>query len=277
MSILTFNMSVSDREAVATNTDPFQIMPATTNYLFDGSINKYIGCNNPKILLHMNYITRVFGEESIANMSKVRSSLKQYRKLGEKLGTKNILIHAPYTVKEWENLKNGMQVIAEEIAHQGFVAHIEVPAWSKDMQEFMNQDLKQDPKIYLVTYIDEILKYESLFPNHSLKLVMDTAHLFANGCKSKEDFEFLFDKYRPWMEYVHLNGNKNAIFKTDAHVPIYNAESKLRCWQDVAKLCSTGFICIAEVTKVGSTWKKWEDFATEFGYKLVKKNDEYMY
>ena len=210
-------------------------------------------------------------------MSKVRGSLKQYRKLGDKLGTKNILIHSPFTVKEWENLKNGMQVISEEIATKGFIAHIEIPSWSKDMQLFMNPDLKQDPKKYLSEYFDEILKYESLFPNNSLRLVMDTAHLFANGCQTKEDFEFIFNKYKHYITYVHLNGNKNPVFKTDTHVPIFSSEDRIRCWMDISRLCNKGFVCIAEITKIGSTWKKWEDYANEFGYKLVNKNEEYMY
>lgn len=285
MSILSFNLSVTDKKNLSSITDPFQIMPATTNYLKDTSINNYLPSNNDKIILHLNYITRIFGDISIENDSKVRGSLQQYCKLADKLGTKNILVHGPYTVKEYENLSHGMSIIYEELIQTNKVVHIEMPAFAKDLMSKMNPEIKdenkhiirkEDPKKYLIKYYDSIIKFLVKFPKGSSKLVPDTAHMFANGCKNKEDFEFFFNKYNDWIEYIHLNGNYNYMYKTDIHCPIFSKENKIECWKDISEMCSKmNKICIVEDTKRGSTWDLWEKYANEYGFKLVKFNDSY--
>ena len=284
MSILTFNMSVANKCAVSSNTDPFQIMPATTAYLTDNTISKYISATNKNILLHMNYITRLFGDDSISNMSKVRGSLRQYVKLANKLGTTNILIHTPSSTKEWNNLTNGMRIIHEELIKQNMKVHLEIPSWSKEFMLFMNPNLSlakqesNDPKGYLKEYFDRIVDFIKACPKDSMYLVMDTAHLFANGCDTKECFEFVFNEYAEYIRYVHLNGNINNKFKTDTHCPLFDtANNKIKCWEDVANICAKGnWICVVEITKIGSSWKEWTKFADRFGYRIVEYNEEYM-
>lgn len=282
MSVLTFNLSVVDKENLANVKYPFQIMPATTNYLRDSTIDAYVRSENKGIILHLNYITRIFGDTSIENGSKVRGSLRQYCKLAEKLGTKNILVHGPYTVKEYNNLAYGMSIIYEELIQKGMVVHVEMPAWSKDLMNMMNPEIKEgksvkrtkDPKEYMISYYDDILKYLEKYPKGSSKMVPDTAHMFANGCGTKEDFEFFLQKYEPWIEYIHMNGNCNYMYKTDVHCPIFKHENKMSCWKDVAELCSKmNKICIVEDTKRGASWNEWQEFANEFGFKLVEFND----
>lgn len=98
-SILTFNLSVSgNKNNIKTISEPFQILPATQHILLDRYIEPYPTSSNPQIILHMNYITRCFNPVAIMNDSPVRMSLRQYVKLANKLGTKNILIQMPATL-----------------------------------------------------------------------------------------------------------------------------------------------------------------------------------
>lgn len=267
-SILTFNMSVSDRQMVHDTQDPFQIMPATQNILSDNAINSYIPSKNPDILLHMNYITHPFSENSIENDSSVRQSLRQYVKLANKLGSKNILIHGPYTPKEWMNLAYGMKVIYDEIIKAGMIFHLEMPAWSSD---FVRQMCNGDVKTYMTTYFTRMLKYLSTFPKGSAYIVPDTAHMFANGCGAIEDFSYIMNKFRPYIRYIHLNGNVNPMFKSDKHCPLFVEGNRIQCWRELSQYCADlGVICVAEITKIGSTWENWKAYAEEFGFELVE-------
>lgn len=275
-STLTFNMSVSDRKNINSVLDPYQIMPSTQNFLFDKSINTYLDGSNDGIILHMNYITHVFSSNSIENDSTVRQSLRQYVKLAQKLGTKNILIHGPYTNNEWQNLSFGMKVIYDEIIDKGMVLHLEIPSWSSDFIHKMNPNLNEDPKVYLIEYFGEIFKYLSAFPKGSYYIVPDTAHMFANGCATFDDFAFILNKIKSNIKYIHLNGNVNYMFKSDKHCPMFMEDNKIKCWKELSKFCADmGVICIAEVTKVGSTWDEWTKYANEFGFNLVEFNEKY--
>lgn len=267
-------MSVSDKNNVASNKDAFQIMPATQNYLFDKSINSYPEGNNPNLVLHMNYITRIFSPDAIENDSSARRSLRQYVKLAKKLGTKDILIHAPYTSSEWASLPLGMKVMYDEIIKEGMKLHLEMPAWSSEfISKFTNGE---ETREYLLRYFTEIFKYFSSFPKGSYYIVPDTAHMFANGCELIEDYEFIFNKFKDFIKYIHLNGNVNYMFKSDKHCPMYNPDNKIKCWKELSMLCSEmNVICIAEVTKIYGTREGWEQYAKEFGFKLVPDNDKY--
>ena len=110
-SILSFNFSVTNKKELAKCKDPFQIMPATHNYIQNSHIQNYVGIQNPNILIHMNYVTRMFSSNGLEKDSTIRYSLRQYAKLADKIGTKDILIHMPKSLQEWNNFILGYKII----------------------------------------------------------------------------------------------------------------------------------------------------------------------
>ena len=136
-SILTFNFSVANRKLLSEYHEPFQIMPATQNLVQDKDIEKYVDISNPNILIHMNYITRMFSSKALEKGTMIRHSLRQYHKLADKIGTKDILIHMPQSLMEWNNFELGFRSIYEElIKDTDLVIHFEITAWSKDLHTF---------------------------------------------------------------------------------------------------------------------------------------------
>lgn len=279
MSILTFNMSVKDKSLVASVTDPFQIMPATNNHISDKSLANYVTAtdDNRDVLLHMNYITRVFSNEAVMNDSTVRFSLRQYVKLAKVLHTKDILIHLPYTEEEWKNLAKGLTVINDEICSKGFYVHLEIPAWANSLFQAFRFRQGSDPIPHMCNYLEKTFEICSEFDLDKFKLVPDTAHLFANGFTKVEHFDWLFENYCDFVKYVHLNGNMCVPFKMDNHVPIFDTEfNKMKFSIELAKKCAKmNLICIAEITKYGSSWENWEQFANECGFKLAEFVETY--
>lgn len=276
-------MSVQNKENVASTNAPFQIMPATQNMLSDKTILSYPVGHNPSLLLHMNYITRIFSDKAIINDSTARFSLRQYVKLAKRLGTKNILIHLPYTATEWSNIEFGLQLIKDEIIDNDCIAHLEIPAWSKDLFALFDIPIyknkeKANPVDYISDYFDVVLEYCNEFPPDSYKLVPDTAHMWSNGCTTFEHFKQLLIKYSPYIEYVHLNGNINPPFKMDSHVPIFDdgTYNKITCSKEIVELVAEmNVICVAEVTNYTLEWNQWKDCAKDYDLDIVEYNSMY--
>lgn len=276
MSVLTFNLSVSDKSNLASINEPFQIMPSTRNFLSDKSINSYVNCKNENIILHMNYITRIFRKDAIENCSTERKSLIQYAKLAKKLGTKNILIHMPNTIEEVENIGSGFKIMYDELLSRGITVHLEIAAWSKSLMEKM-KIFDGDPKEYVSDFITKVVEYMNLFPPNSFYIVFDTAHMYSNGCEV-DDMIFIMKKFKNMIKYIHLNGNINCKFTSDSHTPFFTSKNRIKNWEKLSKFCaSLNVICIAEITKIGALWENWEKYANDNGFKLVEYNKNYSY
>lgn len=276
MSILSFNLSVSDKKNVSSIDEPFQIMPSTRNYLSDKSIDSYPNCKNENIIIHMNYITKIFRKDSIELNSSERKSLQQYVKLAKKLGTKNILIHMPYSVDEMYNIGDGFKIIYDELLKKDITVHLEITAWTKDLMNNMKIH-DSNPKEYISNYLTKIINYMNIFPSDKFYVVIDTAHLFADGCEV-DDMIYIINKFKNKIKYIHLNGNINPKFTSDSHVPLFGSKNKIKNWEKLSKFCaSLNIICIAEITKFGTDWKEWEKYAGENGFKLVSFNDKYSF
>ena len=275
-SILTFNLSVSDKNNLSSIDEPFQIMPSTRNILTDKSINAYQNGNNGNIIIHMNYITRIFKKDALENGSPERLSLSQHAKLAKKLGTKNILIHMPSTENEVDNIGIGFKIMYDELLTKGITVHLEITAWSKGLMDKMKV-YDGDPKEYVSNFITKIIGYINLFPPDSFYLVFDTAHLYSDGCEV-DDMIFIIDKFKHLVKYIHLNGNINYKFSSDSHAPLFTGNNRIKNWEKLSKFCaSLNVICVAEVTKIGATWEHWEQYAKNNGFKLVKYNDNYSF
>ena len=275
MSCLTFNFSVSNKALLADYDHPFQIMPATTNYINDSDIAKYknAGISNPDILIHMNYITRFFSTKSIENDSRTRWSLRQYAKLADAIGTTNILVHMPKSSQELHNLAAGFKVIYDELLSKGFSVHFEIVSWTKELIAEL-QATKENCYELIVAQYTELFKLAKEFNvEDTTYVVIDTAHAYADGCDAATIIK-LINTYRAKSKYVHLNGNCRIQFTSDSHVPMFSPDNKIIdshiISEAVAKM--DDLICVCEITKEASDEAKWVEYASTFGFKLVPKN-----
>lgn len=224
----------------------------------------------------MNYITKIFRKDAIELNSPERHSLQQYVKLANKLGTRNILIHMPYSKDEMFNVGDGFKVIYDELLKKEMVVHLEITAWCKNLMDELKIH-NSNPREYVSNYLTKIVNYMNIFPSGKFYVVFDTAHLFADGCEV-DDMIFIMEKFRGMIKYIHLNGNINGKFTSDSHVPLFSSKNKIKNWEKLSKYCaSLNVVCIAEITKMGTDWEKWEEFAGECGFKLVNFNKEYSF
>lgn len=281
MACLTFNASVSNKQELSQITNSFQIMPTTTVLLSDKMIGSYVQANNGNILLHMNYITKIYTDNAIENDSRERYSIRQYVKLARKLGTKDILIHMPCSKSENSRLMFGVQIMYEEILSKGMNLHLEIASWTKDYLAELND--KNEAIENITKLIESIESYISSIKQVSnfdgdYYYVIDTAHLHANGC-TVDDMLNIINQYQNKIKYVHFNGNINQMFTSDTHVPMFDLSNKIKNWEHLAKECSklTNIIFIAEVTKIGAHWEDWEKFSSQYGFNLVKRSEIYSY
>lgn len=284
MACLTFNASVSNKQAIAHLPNPFQIMPTTTVLLSDKAVNAYTQADNSDILLHMNYITKIYTDKAVENDSRERFSIRQYVKLGQKLGTKDILIHMPCSKSEHARTIYGIQIMCEEILAKGMNLHLEIAAWTKDyIADLPDKTNAVDNIVEFIDWIDGYLKSvehindSSRYPG-KYYFVIDTAHLHANGC-NVDDMLAIISRYKDRIKYIHFNGNINQMFTSDTHVPMFDSSNKIAEWQKLSTECArlTNIIFIAEVTKIGAHWEDWQKFASQYGFSLVKRSEQYSY
>lgn len=275
-SFLTFNASVSNKMVIKDLEDqPFQIMASTRNFLTTQTINNYPKTTNPNLLLHMNYITRPFNNNAIESNSKERLNLRQYVKLAERTGTKDILIHMPCNPEELNNITQGFNVINEELISKGLCVHLEIAPWSQELITLKKiRGRQNEVEKYISEFVDEIIENMKRFPPNSFMIVFDTAHLYALGAEVKQQIN-LFTKYRQFMKYAHLNGNVNNKLSSDSHAPIMSDKSKIKDWEELSvEIGKMGLICIAEITKYGKEWEDWVDYANEFGFDLIRFHEQ---
>jgi endonuclease IV len=257
---LTFNATTTNKQELANISSPFQIMPSTVKFITQNTLDEYTKAkiNNPLILIHMNYICRVFSSDTIKPDSLSRRVLRVYKSLAESIQTKNILIHLPFSLSEYNHLQSGFEVIQTELGDDINV-HLEMPAWCKTLRNLPRDD-----------YFNEIDKF--MKPNYNY--VFDTAHLFANRYTTKEIIN-LFEKYE--TKYCHLNGNLNPRYHNDKHIAIFNEMNKMPDWKEICKYISeTKIICIAEISKQGQKWEEWEQFSKDIGFDLVPYNKAFI-
>ena len=266
-SILTFNISVSNKKKIASYKDPFQIMPATVNYIKDSDIESYKNIKNDKILIHLNYITRIFSTKGLEKDSQIRFSLRQYGKLADKIGTKNILIHMPKSLQEWNNFVLGYKIIHDELLTKDYIIHFEITSWAKDLQIYFGKDEDRESVIY--KYYNVLFETAKSFNDmKNIKIVIDTAHMFANGC-DEDTIIKIIEKYKDKMDYIHWNGNIKQMYTSDSHVPIFSKESKMSFEKISEYVSKIDKICICEITKDNATDEEWKEYCDKYGFILA--------
>ena len=156
---------------------PFQIMPGGRGVLSNSVAASFPDIDNPGVIIHISYITRPFTDEPSAV---TKTNLRNYAVVCEHLNTKNILIHMPSNVSEYENYDIGLELIIEYVCKKGLICHLETNPLTMEFIRYYDINDENMVEKY-IEYTDELLaqipkKYKSSF-----KIVVDTAHLFANG------------------------------------------------------------------------------------------------
>lgn len=270
-SILTFNSSTTDKLKLSKIKDPFQILPGGRTSLTTKAVDEFVEMKNENILIHANYTTRPFNLE-ISPIT--RLNISNYVKLCGKLGTKNILIHLPANVNEYENFGIGIQFIIENIISHNCFCHLEIAPLSKDLQKHLKITKENSINKY-IEYIDYLLSIIPEKYRKSFYLVPDTAHLFANGFDGLDTIEFI-EKYRKLIRYIHFNGNKNYQFTRDQHIPIFESGNKIKNIDELTSYISKlNVILVAEDSTEKTSYDKWKNFCSKFKLKIVEFNSLY--
>lgn len=272
-SLLTFNYSVAgNKEWLNEITDPFQIMPATQQFLTKKTVENYPPCSKRFTdgVVHVSYITKPFQDlHDTDHFNKYKALMTAYVNLCMRIKMKRLLVHLPGTPSEMSNLANGMNILAKFFNKiPSITIVLEIPSFRGSM------------KMDVFEYFNAIItNYFPLFTHENVELCYDTAHLFANGLDSKDIVELLEKKVggKKLIDYctvIHLNGNKQPMWKPDAHCPIFSSKNRMSDIEVLVKyLADKNKILIAENTKEHASWKEWQDFANNHSINIVQEND----
>lgn len=267
-SCLSFNCSTSDRRALAQLSCPFQIMPGGHRSLSSAELATFEEMKNENILIHMNYITRPFSD-NISPVTKL--NIKNCVKLALRMGTRNILVHMPSNLNEYSSYISGLEFLLAHVCDKGCILQLETNPLSKELQSYLGINKKNAiDKYYEYTeYLFSLIpkKYRS-----SVHLVVDTAHLFANGFTG-ESMPTYIERYLPIIDFIHLNGNKNAMFTRDMHVPMYDSRNRIDNVDELMKyLASIEKILIAEDSTEKGTYEDWKKFCDKYKISIVDES-----
>lgn len=222
--MISFNISVSDHKLP--ENIPYQIMPTTRGYLTLDAVMKYAEINNEDIVIHVNYIMRPFSDNAVVTRSKCFEQLSLYAILANRLNCRHILIHLPSSLSEFNNYIKGMQTIIDAIyTHQKYTGEVllEISAWTKTLVDYLKRmtdgSYREMFKVY-ITPIIEALKSTK----HPIKIIIDTAHIYNNGCTTYDDYIFTYNTLKLHLsDYIHLNGNVKPPFTSDEHIPFFTS------------------------------------------------------
>lgn len=230
----SFNLSIHDDL-----TKPCQIMPRRQQGLYDISSIK-IDKTNPKTLIHTSYITHVWQTKAFQYLSTQWLNLDNYFKLAQRIGAKYVLIHGPKSPDEYKLFATGLNWLHDNFDKYSTESQIklviEIPSFTKKLHTEVTNKFE---------FIDNYLQ---LIVTSGFDIVLDTAHLYANGLNC-DDMIKLIDKYKPNFEWIHLNGNCRQQFTSDVHVFILDQSNKFyneadKLLKHISKLDNC--ICILE-------------------------------
>lgn len=258
--MFSFNLSTSNKKL---SSQPCQIMPSQRKYMTNSIVETYKNINNKNILIHTSYVTKLFTNNALNSLSKIQYNLKNYILLAKKIGTNYILIHGPSSKEEYDNFSKGLQIIKQLFNNSNITPCIEIPSFTKTLLEIIT-----DYKNFIIDYFDFVLQHIKC------EIVIDTAHLHANGLNGKEIAE-LIQKYKDNYTFIHLNGNIKNKFISDVHCPIESSNDKLTYTSDIIKSIPENKYIISE-SPCGD-WDYWVKLCKKYNLKLVDFNENYNY
>lgn len=270
-SIITFNKSCVDREDFKTNHSPYQIVPVHDSFMNDKCINSYeLGMFENDILIHASFVSRPFGDKQ-CETDKGIYNIMQYDRFATKIRSKYILFHGPANTEEYNNFEKGLKCIDKWCNNK--IICIEIPAFASSLHNYVKKSGKSCYE-FVDSYLEFIAKYASCKDNE-IQMVIDTAHLHANGLSGKEMI-MLLEKYKECYDFIHMNGNIKDQFKPDVHVQLDSENDKIEQSEYLlSHIVNLDKICVCE-TKDGE-YEYYEDIAKEYGYEIVEKNELYAW
>lgn len=233
--MLTFNVSVDDHN-LPTNM-PYQIIPNTRTYLTGTNVGWYSGGNGDTVI-HVGYPIKPFTNKALEPGSKIHEQLLLYKELALRLHSNYILIHLPYSVNEFINFRDGLILIINTLINgskpkwTGTVL-LEMPSFCKDLQKHLN--IKEDFQTAITNYFEYILECLDAC-NGRIKIILDTAHMYANGCDTIEKYMFITNMCQKHLaDVIHLNGNIKETFESDEHIPFINYTNQNKIYKSYGK------------------------------------------
>ena len=271
IEMLSFNASTIDREALSKITNPYQILPGGRSSFQAKDVATFIEGKNENVLIHSSYITRPF-KEDISNVTRI--NLRNYAELAKRIGTKDILVHMPSNVLEYEEYAFGINAIIEYVIKNGCVCHLETNPLSRELQTFLEMNRENAVSVY-TSYTDSLLEIIPTKYRDYFYVCVDTAHLFANGFDGLSMIKYI-DKYKHKVKYIHFNGNMNSMFTKDKHVPMYRLDNKIDNVDKLTSFCSSlkKILIVEDSTEKGS-YDDWKAFCDKYKIRLVAFNDVY--
>ena len=268
--MLSFNISVKGHDLP--NDFPYQIIPATKGYLNIKNVKSYKKKHNPGIIIHFNYLLRPFTQ-----LTKSHEQLYMYVQLANRLGSKHLLCHLPNTLMEFQNFEKGYHCLIDSIYGELL---LEIPSWQKSLIDTFTGTYRENILKYFQPLL-ELLKKE----DKPVKIILDTAHLYNNGCTSLEDFRYTMNILRGFLsDYIHFNGNQKEPYTNDKHIAFFNQDENhmaknFKDYDLFIKYCIGKFnilICENNFTRYPIV-QEYFDYAEKNGVKIIPTPDEGKY
>ena len=259
-----------------------QIMPLRFGYFGFGkvkpedneNINKFK--DNDKLIVHMSFSTRLWSKINDKWMKmNIMNSLEFFKG--------KTLIHGPENEDEIERLEEGLKWLDSFVKDKKRLI-VEMPAFTKKVY---SEKYKDGCYEKVKMYFDEILKY-------GFSICIDTAHCYANGLSVNMMYKLIFellsgeesgseksgseksnsDKSNSERVVIHLNGNRNDMFKKDHHIFILNENSmfRKRCENLLYLIKVFNLDCILELTD-NTEFENYKDLLEEleeYGMNVIK-------
>ena len=276
-AILSFNVSVAgDKSFLSSYQYPMQIMPQQRKTITPAMLAAYPNIKTTRVAcVHTSYVTRPFSEKMLSP-SFQQLNILNYLALANRIGFQYILVHGPESFKEWQLLDGALNVLHELEHKSGGQARviIEMPAFKgtliNDLKKAMVNDQSYNKSdVNDITVQDYICYYFDRIVSYGFDIVLDTAHLWSNGC-SVEDMIALYKRFDKNMKITHLNGNKNRQYTSDAHSPIFLEKNRIENVDSLMKyLSTTELILVTENASDGVEYVQWKRFADKYKLSII--------
>lgn len=276
---ITFNVSVAgDKSFLTDYVHPMQIMPQQRKTVTHPFIEQFPMIKKSRCAcVHTSYVTRAFSEKILLPGFQ-RLNIRNYLNLANKIGFDYILIHGPESYNEWKLLYTVCDILhdIESESKGNAKIIIEMPAFKGSFIDDLKKEMlsiippaAKDP----IKVIDYIKYYLQAIVDNGFEIVLDTAHMFANGCDVSDMID-LFKTFSHHMTICHLNGNKHKQYTSDAHCPIFLERNQIKDVDKLMKyLATTKLIMVTENASDGVEYKQWEQFAAKYKLKIVPYHD----
>lgn len=276
-AIMSFNVSVAgDKTFLTSYQYPMQIMPQQRKTITPTMLAAYPNIKTTRVAcVHTSYVTRPFSEKMLLPGFQQLNVLN-YLALANRIGFQYILVHGPESFKEWQLLDGALNVLHELERKSGGQARVivEMPSFKgtfvNDLKTAMVNDQSYDKSdVKDITVQDYIGYYFERITAYGFDIVLDTAHLWSNGC-SVDDMISLYKRFDKNMKITHLNGNKNRQFTSDAHCPIFLEKNRIENVDSLMKyLSTTDLILVTENASDGVEYIQWKRFADKYGLSII--------